>query len=344
MGQIRLGPPKGSAEGSTKVPPRFRQSSSKQGSTKVPQVSCCLWFCGADPSWTAKRFRRRFDQGFAKVPASKVPPRFLKFVLSLVLWGRSVLDRQKVPQKVPPRFRQSSSKQGSTKVPQVSCCLWFCGADPSWTAKRFRRRFHQGFAKVPASKVPPRFLKFRAVSGSVGQIRLGPPKGSAEGSTKVPPKFRQARFHQGSSSFVLSLVLWGRSVLDRQKVPQKVPPRFRQSSSKQGSTKVPQVSCCLWFCGADPSWTAKRFRRRFDQGSAKVPASKVPPRFLKFRAVSGSVGQIRLGPPKGSAEGSTKVPPKFQQARFHQRSSSHESCLRQLASIFCIGWGSSPND
>ena len=42
---------------------------------------------------------------------------------------------------------------------------------------------------------------FRTRCGFVGQIRLGPPKGSAEGSTKVSP-----RFHQGCTSFVVSLV------------------------------------------------------------------------------------------------------------------------------------------
>ena len=61
LGQIRLGLPKGSAEGSTKVPPRFHQ-----GSTKILQVSWCLWFSGS-PSWAVKRFRGRFHRGFTKV-------------------------------------------------------------------------------------------------------------------------------------------------------------------------------------------------------------------------------------------------------------------------------------
>ena len=149
LGQIRLGLPKGSAE----------------GSTEVLEVS---WF--------------------------------------LSLWGRSVLGCQKVPRKVPPRFRQ-------------------------------------GFTKVP-----PRFSKFRGVSGSLGQIRVGLPKGSAEGSTKVSP-----RFHQGS-------------------------------------TEVLEVSWCLWLSGADPCWAAKRFRGRFRQGFTKVP-----PRFSKFRGVSGSLVRSVLG-------------------------------------------------
>ena len=57
-----------------------------------------------------------------------------------------------------------------------------------------------------------------------GQMCLGPPKGSAEGSTNIPP-----RFHRGSPSFVVSLVLWGR----------RFHRRFHQcSASVEGSTKV----------------------------------------------------------------------------------------------------------
>ena len=51
------------------------------------------------------------------------------------------------------------------------------------------RKVHQGSAKVA-----PRISKFRGVSGSLGQIRLGLAKGSAESSAKVPP-----RFHRGST-------------------------------------------------------------------------------------------------------------------------------------------------
>ena len=64
--------------------------------------------------------------------------------------------------------------------------------------------------------------------------------------TKVPP-----RFHQDSPSFVVSLALWGRSVLGCHKV--------------QGSIKVLQVSWRLCFSGADPFWAAKRFCGRFHQ-------------------------------------------------------------------------------
>ena len=72
------------------------------------------------------------------------------FPTLLVLWGRSILGRQKVPRKVPPRFQQ-----GCTKVPQVlqvSWCLWFSGADPSW-ASRFHAKFHQGSTKVSFSAI-----------------------------------------------------------------------------------------------------------------------------------------------------------------------------------------------
>ena len=80
----------------------------------------------------------------------------------MVLWGRSVLGRQKVPRKVPPRFHQGSSTfvvslgqirlglrkrshQGFTNVAQVSWCLWSSGPGPSWGAKRkVPPRFHQG--------------------------------------------------------------------------------------------------------------------------------------------------------------------------------------------------------
>ena len=74
----------------------------------------------------------------------------------------------------------------------LSDSLWFSGADPSLAAKRFRGRFHQG-----SSKGAPRFhqgyTKFRGVSGLLGQIQLGLPKGSVlKGSVEGSP-----RFHQG---------------------------------------------------------------------------------------------------------------------------------------------------
>ena len=107
-------------------------------------------------------------------------------VVTLVLWGRPVLGCQKVPRKVPPRFRgrfrQGFTKvsprfhQGSTKLLQISWCLWLSGADLSWAAKKFRLglpkssaegspRFHRGSTKVPSrfhqgsAKVPPRLYQ-----------------------------------------------------------------------------------------------------------------------------------------------------------------------------------------
>ena len=74
--------------------------------------------------------------------------------------------------------------------------LWFSGADPCWAPKGFRGRFHQRRRRFHQGR--PRFY---------------------QGFTEVPPRFRQ-----GSSSFAVSLVFWGRSVLRCQKVLWKVPP------------------------------------------------------------------------------------------------------------------------
>ena len=71
---------------------------------------------------------------------------------------------------------------------------------------------------------------FWTLYGSLGQIHLGLPNGSAEGSTEVPLRLHQGsskgapRFHQGSSSFMVFPVFGGRSVLGCQKVLWKVPP------------------------------------------------------------------------------------------------------------------------
>ena len=152
----------------------------------------------------------------------------------MVLWGRSVLGSQKVPRKVPPRFRQ-----GSTKVPP---------------------RFRQGFTMVP-----------RRVAGFLGQIRLGLPKGSAEGFTEIPPRFSKFRGVSASLGQIRLGLPQGSAESSA-----KVPLRFHQGSTMQGSTKLLQVSWCLWFSGADPSWAAKRFRGRFHQGSPSFVVSLVP--------------------------------------------------------------------
>ncbi len=109
LGQIHLGPPERHAEGSAKLPPRIQQ-----GSTKVLQVSWCLW---ADPSWAARKVPRkvppRFHQG-----SSKVSPRFHQtsssFVVSLVVWGRSFLGCQKVPRYCIMSHPYTSSPQTTT--------------------------------------------------------------------------------------------------------------------------------------------------------------------------------------------------------------------------------------
>ena len=125
----------------------------------------------------------------------------------MVLWGRSILGR--------PKGSTEGSAEDSAKLPP---------------------RFQQGFTKVP-----PRFFKFCGVSG---QIHLGPPERFRgrfhQGSSKVSP-----RFHQGSSSFVVSLVVWGRSFLGCQKVPRyHVSPIHLQSADNDPSSR-----CCtgiLW--------------------------------------------------------------------------------------------------
>ena len=255
----------------------------REGSTKVAQVSWCpcSW---ADPSWAAKRFRGssttvvpRFHQGYAS------------FVVSLVLRGRSVLGSQKVLWKVPPRLRQAS-----TEVVQVSWCPWSSGADPSWAAKRFCGRFHQGSAKLP-----PRLCKFFGVPGLPGQIPSGADLSWAakrfcgrfhQGRAKLPPrlcKFRGVsalpvkrfcgRFHQACAKLPPRLRKF-RGVPD-------LPGQIRLGLPKgfvEGSTKVApsfHQGCASFVVslvfGADPSWAAKRLCGRFHQGCASFVVSLV---------------------------------------------------------------------
>ena len=77
----------------------------------------------------------------------------------MVLWGRSVLGRQKVPRKVPPRFFNFRGVSG---------------ADPSWAAQKVPPRFHQCCASFVVSMV----FWARSVLGC-----------QKEGSAKVPPRF-----------------------------------------------------------------------------------------------------------------------------------------------------------
>ena len=86
-------------QGFTEVPPRFHQGC---------VISLIFW---GRSSWAAKRFRGRFHQGCAS------------FVISLVFWGASVLDRfglpkgsEKVPWKVPSIKVPPGFHRGSTKI------------------------------------------------------------------------------------------------------------------------------------------------------------------------------------------------------------------------------------
>ena len=93
-GHIRVGLPKGSAEGPTKVPPKFYQD--------CPRFMVS-GFLGQIRARAAKKVLLKFYQDCPS------------FVASLVFWGGSVLSCQKVLRKVPPRFHQSF-----TKIAQVS--------------------------------------------------------------------------------------------------------------------------------------------------------------------------------------------------------------------------------
>ena len=122
----------------------------------------------------------------------------------------------------------------------LSDSLWFSGADLSWAAKRFRGRFHQRSTKVPPrfSKFPPRFSKFHLVFDSLGQIRLGLPKGSAEGS-KVARRLRKFRHLAG---FLGQIPFFSERVLRR------VPPSLLYICLPVPSTlfRIFAQQCWLW--------------------------------------------------------------------------------------------------
>ena len=118
----------------------------------------------------------------------------------------------------------------------------------------FRRRFHQGPAKVSPRR----------------QVLLALPKGSAEGFTNVPlrfhqgsakvsPKFHHGRFNEAPQSFAVSLVLCRAD-------PSWAAKRFR-GRFHRGSSKILHVSWCPCF---SPSWAAKGFCGRFPRDSTKV--------------------------------------------------------------------------
>ena len=128
---------------------------------------------------------------------------------------------------------------------------------------------------------------FRTLYGSLGQI-LGPPKGSAEGSTKVLQVsccrwFSGADPFWAAKRFRLKKVLW--------KVHQdstKVSPRFHQ-----GLTKVAQVRDLSGHCGVDPFWGAKRFCGRFPHHFFKL-VSQFRNSFLHFSPTALALGSSAI--------------------------------------------------
>ena len=179
LGQIRLGChkaclglPKGCAEGSTKVLPRFPPSFVVSGSLGQIRLGCHKACLG-------------LPKGCAE-GSTKVLPRFPpSFVVSGSL-GQIPLGLPQglswAAKRLRGRFHQSPAK-----VPPKFCGLWFSGADPSWAATRLVL----GCQNVPW-KVPPSFhggctdvsrklRKFRDLSGLLGRS-LSFPKDPAQGS------------------------------------------------------------------------------------------------------------------------------------------------------------------
>ena len=123
------------------------------------------------------------------------------------------------------------------------------------------------------TEVSPKFFESRGVSGFLGQIRLGLPKVSVEGlSTKVPRRSHQGstkalpRFHQGCASLLISLVLWGVSVLGaRFHRGIEVSARFHQLVPNSigfgvfSLVKVLGRTSPLPFLGADPCFLRTSF-------------------------------------------------------------------------------------
>ena len=226
--------------------------------------------------------------------------------------------------KLPSRFHQASTKTppSSTSVLQVSWCLALWG----WAAKRFCATFHQGCAKIPPRlhQGSTKLSKFRGVSGSLADASWAA-KGSAEGSTKVPPGW------SGSTTVLqVSLRVWfsAWTCVGLQKVRLGLPKGSGEGSPR--FTDIPpslQEGCASFakgFCGRFPHHFftfASQFLQlflafspntglgafshsqgfgpellsgslwwfsgagRLGPGSTKVPAKEVPPRFVKFRGV-----------------------------------------------------------
>ena len=259
-----------------------------------------LWFSGADASWAAKRFRGRFHQVSAKLAArfhQEGPGKVATKLRGVCGFLHQARFRR--------RFNQVPRRQGST----TACFFW--GRSGQQVLRKVPPRFwqgcsgfHEGLSRLPrkvAQKVRPRprqgsthqtFAKLFQVSWRVwfwGQLRLGPPR----------------KVHTWCLSFF--------GALGCQKVPRKVPPRFRQGCSKVGPcTKVPprfhQSPTKV-----PPRFSKQKVRPRFDH-STRVPSrfhqspGQVPLQFLEVSWCFWFFEPLRLGLPKGSAEGSTNVP------------------------------------
>ena len=89
----------------------------------------------------------------------------------------------------------------------LSDSLWLSGADPSWAAKTFRGKFHQGSAKVSPRfhQASPSFVVSLVLWG---RFVLGLPRGSSWAAKRFCGRFLEVppRFRQGCASFVIALV------------------------------------------------------------------------------------------------------------------------------------------
>ena len=91
------------------------------------------------------------------------------------------------------------------------------------------------------------------------EVHLGLPKGSVEGSTKVPPRFSEvpARFHEG----VISLVFWGRSLSFPKGSAEGPPITSLELSPSSAIVKVLVQNDMFVFWGSLQQWLSppKRF-------------------------------------------------------------------------------------
>ena len=315
--QICLEPPEASAEGSTKVPPRFHQGSSK-GAPGFHQSSSSFVVCQV--LW-------------ARSVLGCHPPRFQEgcasFVISVIFWARSLSER----------FCKGSPHHFFTFVPQF-LQLFFASF---WTelalglgafshSKGLGAKWHvcllgffaaNGFASQKVLWSVPKTVLYIGLTVScgvlgkwLGKFRKGSVEGSANYSlhlspTWVLPVLLHKSSLEGSANCSLHL---SPSLLLGVKIAWIVDVSHPFKSSPQKTTHhvvavavshskgfgAEQLSDSLWFSGADPSWAAKKFRGRH-QGFTVVP-----PRFHEGCAsfVTSVIFWARsLSFPKGSAKG-----------------------------------------